>query len=71
MYKFFQVVGESICIIIALIIIGALIYYAGYLWVMAACRWRKIFKAETLVFEYKKDREEYRRWKQEHDTTTP
>lgn len=65
MYKFFEIIGESICILIALIVIGALVYYAGRLYVMAAFRWRKIFKGETLIFEYKKNREDYIRWKEQ------
>lgn len=49
----------------ALLILGLLLYLACALWINASNMFRKIMHAESLIYEYKKNREEYLLWKKD------
>lgn len=55
-----------------LIVGGCLLLAAGVglaallvanIWIAASNKWRRILQAESLIYEYRQNREEYMRWK--------
>lgn len=57
-----------------LIIGGCLLIVAGVglaallvanIWIAASNKWRSILRAESLIYEYRKNRDEFMRWKNE------
>ena len=41
--------------------------YLGTLWIDASNKWRNICKAESLIHEYRREREKYLAWKEAHN----
>mgnify|MGYP001141416814 FL=1 len=60
--KGFLVVGG---IGIAVLLLALLVWLAGVAWIAASERWRDICKAESLIHEYRREREEYLQWKKQ------
>ena len=59
----FGVGGGVFC----LLVIGLLAYFACEAWVMFSNRFRDICKAESLIFEYRKNRHDFLIWKNTKD----
>lgn len=57
---FFLIVGGTLLLGIVCVL---LVWILGCLWISASDTWRAICKAESLIFEYRKNRNEYLRWK--------
>ena len=49
---------------LALYIIGLLAYFATDVWVVFSEKFRRICKAESLIFEYRRNRTEFMAWKE-------
>lgn len=49
---------------LAALILGFLVQFAGEVWISASRKWRNIFKAERLICEYKREREQYLKWRE-------
>lgn len=66
----FLVVGEMFCtvggIAIALFLIALFLEIALESWRLFSGKFRIVFKAESLIFEYKKNRKEFLRWLDEN-----
>lgn len=60
--KGFLVVGG---IGITVLLLALLVWLAGVAWIAASERWRDICKAESLIHEYRREREEYLQWKKQ------
>lgn len=60
--KGFLVVGG---IGIAVLLLALLVWLAGVAWIAASERWRDICKAESLIHEYRREREKYLQWKKQ------
>lgn len=58
--KVLMALGGSL---LALCIIGLLAYLASAAWVVFSEKFRDICKAESLIFEYRKNRTEFMAWK--------
>lgn len=70
----FLTAGKIVCVVggicVGALVLGLLVYLAGCAWVEASNKWRSICKAESLIYEYRKNRNEYLKWKadgKEHD----
>lgn len=65
----FLVVGQYVCIfgglLLALILSGLLAYLLVSVWVSFSNKFRDVCKAESLIFEYRKEKDEYLKWKKE------
>lgn len=61
-------IGASIMIVggaaLAAVVLGLVIYFAGVAWISASNKWRDILRAESLIFEYRRERKEYLWWKE-------
>lgn len=49
------------------LVVGVLANIAASVWIAFSDKFRKICKAESLIFEYRNNREEFLRWKGELD----
>lgn len=56
----FMIVGG---VALVAIVISLVIYAAGWAWVAASDKWRDILRAESLIYEYRMNREAYIKWK--------
>ena len=60
-------VGYVLCALggatLLLTILAVVFYIAAVLWYKASMRWRGVFKAESLVYEYHKNRVQFLAWK--------
>ena len=45
------------------IVLGLAVYAAGLAWVAASNKWRDILRAESLIYEYRMNREAYIKWR--------
>ncbi len=56
------------------LVVGTLICFAGSLlcaaWIAFSERFRSICRAESIIFEYRKNRKKFLRWKEENDGKT-
>ena len=50
-------------LIIAVVGLAALL--VANIWIAASNKWRRILQAESLIYEYHKNRDEFMRWKHE------
>lgn len=61
-------IGAAVMLIggvaLAAVVLGLAIYFAGLAWVSASNKWRDILRAESLIFEYRRERKEYLWWKE-------
>ena len=46
---------------------GFAIHLVGKIWIAASNKWRRILRAESLIYEYRQNQDEFLRWK--HATT--
>ena len=53
-----------VVIALGLSLIAYLIYWMAIAWIKASNAWRNILKAESLIYEYKQNRDEYLEWKE-------
>ena len=58
-------IGAAVVIVLGLALIAYLVYWMAIMWIKASDAWRSILKAESLIYEYKKNREKYLKWKEE------
>lgn len=56
----FMIVGGAALVAILLSLV---IYAAGLAWVAASDKWRDILRAESLIYEYRMNRDAYIEWK--------
>ena len=61
--------GEAVLITGGCLLIAAGVGLAALLvaniWISASNKWRRILRAESLIYEYRKNRDEFLRWKHE------
>ena len=62
---FFAIAGG---IIMMLFVVGMVGYLVALLWISACNKWRDICRAESLIFEYRKNRKDFLRWMSKADT---
>jgi hypothetical protein len=48
-------------------IVGLLVWLIARVWITASNRWRGILRAESLIYEHRKNRDEFLQWKEEQD----
>lgn len=46
------------------IVLGLAVYAAGLAWIAASNKWRDILRAESLIYEYRMNREAYIKWRE-------
>ena len=56
----FMIVGG---VALVAIVLSLVIYAAGWAWVAASDKWRDILRAESLIYEYRMNRDAYIKWK--------
>lgn len=61
---FFLLVGGALLLAAVLALFAWLV---GSAWIATSNKWRRICQAESLIFEYRKNREEYMEWKKEQE----
>ena len=62
---FFMIAGG---IVLVVTVVGFVIFLTATLWISASNKWRAICRAESLVFEYKRNQQQFLKWKNEqHD----
>lgn len=59
----FMIVGAAV---VAAGLIGLMCEWLAAIWIDASNRWRNICKAESLIHEYRRERENYMRWRTDH-----
>ncbi len=47
--------------------VGLACLLVGNIWIAASNRWRNVLRGESLIYEYRKNREAFLRWKEEQD----
>ena len=52
------------CLLIAAVV-GLAALLVANIWIAASNKWRSILRAESLIYEYRKNRDEFLRWKHE------
>ena len=71
MKVFCEAIGTIICVVgggaLGLMILALLLELACEVWVIASGKFRGVLKGESLIYEYKKNREQFLKWKQEQD----
>ena len=60
-------IGAAVVIVLGLALIAWLVYWMAMMWIKASNAWRGILKAESLIYEYKKNRDKYLEWKEAVD----
>ena len=60
--EIFMCAGGAILVLIALSLLWQV---AGIAWIAASNKWRNILKAESLIYEYRKNRKNYLLWKEQ------
>lgn len=56
----FMIVGG---VALVAIVLSLLIYAADWAWVAVSDKWRDILRAESLIYEYRMNRDAYIKWK--------
>lgn len=51
------------------IVLGLAVYAAGLAWIAASNKWRDILRAESLIYEYRMNREAYIEWREKENKT--
>ena len=46
-------------------LLGFAIWLVGKIWIAASNKWRRILRAESLIYEYRQNRDEFLMWKHE------
>ena len=52
------------CLLIAAVV-GLAALLVANIWIAASNKWRRILRTESLIYEYKQNRDEFMRWKHE------
>ena len=60
-------IGAGVVIVLGLLLLAFLTYLMAIVWIMASNAWRRILRAESLIYEYKQNRDEYLAWKETLD----
>ena len=60
--EMFLCVGGALLAIFVLSLLGQVAVIA---WIAASNKWRNILKAESLIYEYRKNRKEYLLWREQ------
>ena len=53
------------CLLIAAVV-GLLALLVANIWIAASNKWRRILRAESLIYEYKQNQDEFMMWKHSH-----
>ena len=61
---FFLIFGGLLLFAVTLVFAA---YLVACLWIATSNKWRNICKAESLIFEYRKNRKKYLDWKREQE----
>lgn len=61
---FFLIAGGLLLLAAIIALVGDLV---GWIWIKASVRWRGILRAESLIYEYRCNRDAFRRWKEEQN----
>lgn len=51
------------------IVLGLAVYAAGLAWIAASNKWRDILRAESLIYEYRMNRDSYIKWRRNANKT--
>jgi hypothetical protein len=62
----FMIVGG---VALVAIVLSLVIYAAGWAWVAASDKWRDILRAESLIYEYRMNRDAYIKWRRNANKT--
>lgn len=62
----FMIVGGAALVSVVL---SLAIYFAGWAWVAASDKWRDILRAESLIYEYRMNRDAYIKWRRNANKT--
>lgn len=46
-------------------VVGIAALLVANIWIVASNKWRRILRAESLIYEYRQNRDEFMRWKHE------
>ena len=57
-------IGAAVVIALGLVLTAYLVYWMAVAWIKASNAWRGILKAESLIYEYKQNRDEYLKWRE-------
>ena len=57
-------IGAAVVIALGLVLTAYLVYWMAAAWIKASNAWRGILKAESLIYEYKQNRDEYLKWRE-------
>ena len=60
-------IGAGVVIVLDLLLLAFLTYLMAIVWIRASNAWRRILRAESLIYEYKQNRDEYLAWKETLD----
>ena len=60
-------IGAGVVIALGLLLLAFLIYLMAIVWIRASNKWRRILRTESLIYEYKNNRDEYLAWKETVD----
>lgn len=70
--KVMMSIGAAFLLLGGAILFVAVFTFFGYLfaciWIAASNKWRRICQAESLIFEYRKNRKMYLAWKKEQES---
>lgn len=58
-------IGFVIVIFLGVLLIVCLIFAIAAIWIRANNAWRKILRAESLIYDYKRDFDLFQQWKKE------
>lgn len=61
-------IGSVVVIVLGLAFGAYLTYWMAVMWIKASNAWRGILKAESLIYEYKQNRDKYLEWKETAET---
>ena len=61
---FFMIAGGFFLIVA---MVGIVVYISVIIWISVSNKFRSVCKAESLIFEYKRNREKFLEWKGEQD----
>ena len=60
-------IGAGVVIVLGLLLLAFLTYLMAIVWIRVSNAWRRILRAESLIYEYKQNRDEYLAWKETLD----
>ena len=60
-------IGAGVVIVLGLLLLAFLIYLMAIVWIRASNKRWRILRTESLIYEYKNNRDEYLAWKETLD----